>query len=390
MLGRRVGADTHPDVARHITLVTVGRLVANAAYRYSAPFLATIAGGLHLSVSALGVALAIAELTGLAAPIVGRMVERIGQRLAMGGGLFGIAAGCLVAAGASGRVVFGLGLLIVGLAKSFYDIGLGSWIAGYVPYERRGRVVGLTETSWALGLLVGVSIMGVVTDLFHWRAAFAVAAAALILVGGILTRTLAEPPRRAERHDSGNAALRGPALVAMIGMFGLAAAAQALFVTFGSWLEDDHGFRPGYLAAVTFALGGVELAASLTAAHRTDRWGKERSVLIGSALMIPGFAALMLGHRWWPVGLAGVFVAIVAFEFAIVSGISLASGIAGGSAARGIAWMVGATALGRAVAAAPATRLLDQVGIRAAAAFGAALALIPVLCFWLRLRRFAR
>jgi hypothetical protein len=47
-------------------------------------------------------------------------------------------------------------LFLLGWAKSVYDIGLGAWIAGHVVYERRSRVVGLTETSWALGLLDGV------------------------------------------------------------------------------------------------------------------------------------------------------------------------------------------------------------------------------------------
>ena len=70
-------------------------------------------------------------------------------------------------------------------------------------------------------------------------------------------------------------------------MFGLMAAAQSLFVTFGAWLEDGFGFGTAALSAVTFGIGGLELLASLTSAARTDRWGKERSVVGGTLVMIP-------------------------------------------------------------------------------------------------------
>ena len=51
---------------------------------------------------------------------------------------------------------------------TFY-LGIGSWIAHHVPYERRGRVTGLIEVSWAFGLLLGVSTMGLVTAATNWR-----------------------------------------------------------------------------------------------------------------------------------------------------------------------------------------------------------------------------
>ena len=77
-------------------------------------------------------------------------------------------------------VAFAAGLFLLGWAKSVYDIGLGAWIAGHVAYERRSRVVGLTETSWALGLLVGVSLMGLITGVASPRWAYAAAAVVVV------------------------------------------------------------------------------------------------------------------------------------------------------------------------------------------------------------------
>jgi predicted MFS family arabinose efflux permease len=170
-------------------------------------------------------------------------------------------------------------------------------------------------------------------------------------------------------------------MVVVGGMLLLAAGAQALFVTFGSWLQDQHGFSSTTLAVVTFGLGAAELAASLTSAHRTDAWGKERSVAVGAAAMVPAALALAAAQRVLPLGLAAVVVAIVMFEFAIVSGIALASELVPGSAARGLAWVVSATTLGRALVAIPATKLYQHLGIDGPAVLTAALAAGAVVAF---------
>jgi MFS family permease len=80
-------------------------------------------------------------------------------------GLVGTAIGCAIAATSPSLFAFALGITVLVSTKQSFEIGLGAWIADHVPYHQRGRIVGLTETSWALGLLVGVSVMGVVTAL---------------------------------------------------------------------------------------------------------------------------------------------------------------------------------------------------------------------------------
>ena len=73
-------------------------------------------------------------------------------------------------------------------------------------------------------------------------------------------------------------------------------------VTFGSWLEDEFGFTPAGISAVSFLLGAGELCATLSVARFTDIWGKRRSVAGGAALMIPASAGLALGHHELVVG----------------------------------------------------------------------------------------
>ena len=60
----------------------------------------------------------------------------------MVGGLVGIAAGAAIAGLSPGVVLFAAGLLVLGVTKVVFDVGLISWTADHVPYERRGRVTG--------------------------------------------------------------------------------------------------------------------------------------------------------------------------------------------------------------------------------------------------------
>ncbi len=382
MLGRRLDRSFAPEVRANVTAVTLGRLTGNAAYRFSGPFLGAIARGMHVTLGQIGVAVAVGETSGLLSPLTGRLVDRLAPRRAMWWGLVGVAAGASAAGSAPNLVAFAAGLFLLGWAKSVYDIGLGAWIAGHVAYERRSRVVGLTETSWALGLLVGVSLMGLITGVASPRWAYAAAAVVVVVMAGVLRHRLPED-HTAEARPVGVriGRISRSGMVVVGGMMLLAAGAQALFVTFGSWLQDQHGFSSTTLAVVTFGLGAAELAASLTSAHRTDAWGKERSVAVGAAVMVPAALALAAAQRVLPLGLAAVVVAIVMFEFAIVSGIALASELVPGSAARGLAWVVSATTLGRALVAIPATRLYQHLGIDGPAVLTAVLAAGAVVAF---------
>ena len=71
-----------------------------------------------------------------------------------------------------------------------FDVGLISWTSDHVAYERRGRVVGIIETSWALGLLVGVTTLGLVAAATSWRWSYVVGAVAVVAAAGLLLARL--------------------------------------------------------------------------------------------------------------------------------------------------------------------------------------------------------
>jgi MFS family permease len=181
MLNRLLDDSFDKEIRRNITAVTTARLVANAAYRFAPLFLATIARGFDVSLSTLGFAIFVSELSGFASPFAGRIVDRLTHRNSMVLGLIGSAVGCTIAAVSTSPLMFAVGVTVLALTKQSFDLGLGAWIADHVPYIQRGKIVGLTETAWALGLLVGVSIMGLITAATNWRIGFAFAVFCLVV-----------------------------------------------------------------------------------------------------------------------------------------------------------------------------------------------------------------
>ena len=397
MLRRTLDDSFAEAIRRDITTVTVARLCVNALYRYVGPFLAVVADGLDVSVAELGVALTVAQVCGFASPAIGRLVDHLPRRRSIALGLAGCALGGGVAAVSSGIIWFTVGLTAIATFNIVLVVGTGSWIADHVPFAQRSRVVGLNETSWALGLLIGVSAMGLVTAATSWRWAYAVAAlAAGVVLVVVLTRLdgTAEhraepPPERTIAGASRSVWRRVPSTgwLAVAGVVSLMAASESLFVTFGPWLKDEFSVSDTALAATTFALGALELAASGLSMTRTDRWGKERSVIGGSVVMVAAALLFLTVDQWAVPGMLFVVVFIGAFEFSIVSLIPIGAELVPGLPGRGLGLLMGAATLGRVITTIPTTFLYDRVGIAASATLAVGWASIAAVTMTVRWRR---
>ncbi|MEZ5255671.1 MAG: MFS transporter [Ilumatobacteraceae bacterium] len=294
---RRLLDDSYAETVRARVLdFTAARSVVNATYRYTPPFLATIASGLDVSLTTIGVALSITELGGLLAPVVGRLVDRLPQRRTLVLSAIIIVLSALVCAAAPNVAVLAAGLFSISLSKAAFDLTVNAWIAEHVPYERRARVIGLVETSWAMGLLAGVPILAVFTALISWRAAF---------VAGALRdrrgdRSAGERPAGGDgpgepeatrwgADRAGRAVATGDRDSARPALLGAGPAVhRCLRLPDGcrpmrlrhlrSWPGGRSRVRIVGVGAVTFGLGAVELLASTSTMRLTDRWGKRYAV----------------------------------------------------------------------------------------------------------------
>ena len=354
--------------------LVVARLVSNALYRYSPPFVAVIARGLDVTVVQVGTALMVAEFASLLSPVIGRRIDRANRVAVMTLGMSLLVVGSAVAASSPHIAVFTLAVFVLNASKVVFDTGFIVWINDQVPYERRGEVVGVIETSWALGLFLGVSTMGLVTSLVSWRAGLGVGSLAMALstisvVRG-LPRDAAHPPARA---TSGTHIPREGWLV-VAAMFCLLGASQCVGIMFGPWFEDEFGWTAGALVGVIVALGFVELIASIGSSRVMDVWGKETSVRRGTTLMVASAAAMALLWTSPAPSVTALVIYMLGFEFAIVSILPVAANITPGASGAGLGMAVGAGTSGRAVLSFVSPWLYDRSGPVAPAVLAACLA----------------
>ena len=382
MLASRLDESYSDEVRAAITPLTIAKVTANSAYRYISPFIATVASGLDISLATIGTAIAISEIVGLSAPLLIRFSGRYRRRPVICAGMLGMGLGAGIAATSTEAVQFTVGITVLALAKIVFDLGTIAWFTDRVDYIRVGRVIGLIESAWAIGLFTGVVLMGLLTGLTSWRWGYVLAIVAMAVMAAILRERLPDEPARPAvvAGAKGFTFNLGPAWWVIAATIALTASAQAIFVTFGKWLQDDFDFSDTQLAIVIFGLGGFELLASLASAGFADRWGKQRSTMYAAAAMIPTVGGVAFLHSHLAVGLALLALFIVAFEFAIVSTVSLANGLVPSNASAGLGMMVSGATLGRAVMAPIATSTFTSHGMWLPAALGAACAMITLGC----------
>lgn len=354
-------------------------MASNACYRFSPPFIATIAAGFDVKVSTLGLALMVGEFAGLLSRFIGHAVDTRDRRITMTWGMFGVVVSVLFASIAVNPLMFGASVFFLSASKVLFDTSMVAWINEHVPYERRGRVIGVIETSWALGLLLGVAVMGLITMLTSWRIGFACGAVALLVTALIVIRQLPKESGGVGAVITEKVHVRGKALLIVAASFMLMGSSQSLGITFGPWLEDSFDGK-SWITAVVIALGLIELAASITSARRTDTWGKEQSVVYGSVLMVVSAVLLTIGQQHWLSGVILLVVFMGGFEFAIVSLLPIAANLVPGSTGASLGAVVGAGTLGRATFSFLSTWSYESHGLWIPAAISALLAMGAGAC----------
>ena len=276
-----------------------------------------------------------------------------------------------------------VGFAAMGLAKSTYDSASQAYLAERVPYARRARVLGVFELAWAGGFLLGAPAAGWLIDRYSWETPFWVAAglaaATLVLVPFFLDAETVDPAAVHEPLSLGRSAV---GLLVVMGLF--SGGTELVFVVLGAWLEGSFGISLLGLGGVAFLLGVAELAGEGGTVVATDRLGKRRAVLIGLSVSAIAFTVLAFVEAGVITGVVAIAIALVGFEFTIVSAIPLASEMAPHGRARYLSLTIVAMSVGRAVGAFVGPRLFDATGLPgpalgAAAANACALLLLIAL-----------
>ena len=365
---------THPPRFT-LGVFAVGKLLVGIGTRFVYAFLPAIARGLGVSLGAAGALASVRWAAGAATPLTIRLAGREHRRrvLQLGLGLYVI--GALVTA------FFGVyagalaGFVLMGIGKPVFDSGTQAVVADRVPYQRRGRYLGVLELSWALSFLVGAPLAGLLIANYSWSAPFLVIGIALLAVIAAVMRdpiltdgSVVDRPGRISWDRSSKAFLGATILIV--------ASAELVFITFAAWLEDVHEFDVAALAVVAVVIGLGELVAEGASVLLTDRLGKGRAVAVGLILEAVGFTTVAFFGGNLLLAVAGLVLGIGGFEFGFVSSIPLGTELQPAARIQFLSRFVVAQAFGRAVAALVGIGVFAVAGVTGVGLLAAAVALV--------------
>ncbi|MDX2344226.1 MAG: MFS transporter [Acidimicrobiia bacterium] len=357
------------------------RLIINTAARFVSFFLPAIARGLGVPLEQAGDLISIRWAAGLPTPFFMTAMSRGRPRrnlIGLGLGLFAV--GSLITAATSVYVGAVVGFIMMGVAKPLFDVSSQAYLADRVPYDKRGRVLGIFELTWAGGLLVGAPLAGWMIRTSGWRSPFWLLGG-LLAVGALAMGRLLDKDTGDVHGSEGRLRLDRPSAAFLVVAALYAMAAELMFVVLGAWLEDSFGLSLVAAGGIAVFIGLAELSGEAAMTAFSDRIGKRRSVVAGILIAAAGFAAFAVASASLAGGVAAAMLAYFGFELAIVSGVPYASEIHPHARARFLAWMVVGWSLGRTLGSAIGPRLYVGSGIATAALVAAALNLAAVAVF---------
>jgi predicted MFS family arabinose efflux permease len=371
--------DPERSVRRTFWIILLSRLALNMQMRVIYPYLPAISRGLGVPLGTTSLLLAARAAANLSSPFYGALADRLGRRTLMLAGLVILVAGTLMVAFAP---TFGWVLIAVAflsLCKAVYDPAVLAYLGDTVPYERRGRLMGLLAMMWPAAWLLGVPTAGVLIARLGWRAPFVVIGL-LGLLSLLLTlrhRILGATPGvgGSRRGQSGARAWHGligqvravepDAWLALLVPLLLIFSAENVYLVYGAWLEGSFGLSLAALGAVSVVISLAEFTAEGVSAGFVDRIGKRRAVIGGLALtaaaylLLPRLAGSLAG------ALAGLFVVYLTYDFSIVCCLPLLSELAPRARGTLLSVNVSAMAVGRLVSSLTAVRLWTSGGLPA-------------------------
>jgi predicted MFS family arabinose efflux permease len=314
-------AEIPPNIKAETFLFTLIRTAINSGYRLVYPFLPLFAAGMGVSLSQMGVAFSIRSVLGVVSPFIASVADTHGRKKGMMLGLFLFWIGCLASVFMPNFLGFVIGSSFVVIGNGVFIPSMQSYLGDRVPYENRGRVLAITELSWALGFILGVPLLGFLLKNYNWWTP----SLALSIVGFVLLLFLwfsvpSDAPTQAQGPLLSNFKLIfhfGPVIIGLLTAFLLTVANEVVNLVFGQWILDNFGLTFETLTLASVIIGSSELASEFLSAVFLDKVGKVRTVFASLTLNI--VILLSMSGKSFGLALLGLILFFISFEFALIA-----------------------------------------------------------------------
>lgn len=242
----------------------------------------------------------------IVAPVGGLILDRLGPRVVLGGGLFLVAAGMAVSSALSEKWHYLIGY--GGLAAAGFGIGTMSAIATVIygsVSRRSGLAVGLATSGATAGQIVLVPALAAIVTEIGWRTGYLTVALAAVGLGGV-GWLIAGRTTNVRRHDKAQAKESATSALASLGKFARSPVFHALFWSFmvcgftTTGVIETHlipyaafcGIPPVPSATIYGLLSGINLLGMVLAGYLSDH--VHRPFFLGTLYVGRAFTFLLL------------------------------------------------------------------------------------------------
>jgi MFS transporter, DHA1 family, inner membrane transport protein len=336
----------------HIVLFTLTRIVVNTSYRMVYPFLPVFARGLGIEPTSLAMAFSIRSFLGVFGPFLATVSDTHDRKtgILLGIGLFTVGSG--VVGLWPTFWIFILGTSLAQLGNVVFIPSLNAYLGDHVPYKKRGRVMAITELSWALSFIVGIPVVRFLIEAYTWITPFYFLAGIglvffLLYVWLLPTHSIPKTEDNKLWQNLGRVLTTTPALAGLLVGVLVTSSNETINLVFGMWIEGQFGLNFAALTAASIVIGISELGGEIFTGLWLDAIGKRRVIWI--FLGVNSLAAFLLPftENNLVLAIAGLGLFYIAFEIVLVSTLTMMSQVMPMSRATMLAATVAGFSLGR-------------------------------------------
>ena len=270
---------------------------------------------------------------GIIGPLVATMADRIGRKTGMLVGLTIFTIGSVLMVIFPNIFIFFVAILLGTFGRNIVIPAMVAYIGDQVPFESRGKAIGIVETSWSLAFILFIPLVGLLMEKFGWQTPFIfLAVSGLIMLASV---QIVIPPDNIPRHAyrQNPFAYLKLVLANRYAVYGLVmgvfifTGSASIQIIYGVWLQDAFKLSITALGLASTVIGFAQLAGELLSAALVDRIGKKKSVYIGLVITIFVSAMIFWLDDTLPGSLVWLFIFFIGLEYAVISSLSMMSEI---------------------------------------------------------------